>query len=258
MTAVKGKKIFTGKPCRRGHVCERYASTWDCIECLRHRNSLRPFRSRATGAKKGPPLGYPSANRGARYEAAQRGDKYYKLDRPCRRGHTGLYVTKTGCCVECLRLKDQRAYWKDPDKARAYARQQHSLKREKLAARAALDRATEPPEKRTARLERAKLKSREWRKSNPAKRTALAMAYKNQTRKSTPAWLTEDAFWMMDQAYELARERTKLFGFQWHVDHIVPLRGKNVSGLHVPWNLQVIPARVNQSKHNKFEAGSDA
>ncbi len=69
----------------------------------------------------------------------------------------------------------------------------------------------------------------------------------------TPKWLEEDDFWMIEQAYDLAALRTAQFGFPWHVDHKIPLRGNKVSGLHVPNNLQVIPAKQNQQKTNKFE-----
>jgi hypothetical protein len=67
----------------------------------------------------------------------------------------------------------------------------------------------------------------------------------------TPAWLTSDDHWMIEQAYELAAVRTKIFGFSWHVDHMLPLQGKFVSGLHVPTNLQVIPAVDNIRKGNR-------
>jgi 5-methylcytosine-specific restriction endonuclease McrA len=67
----------------------------------------------------------------------------------------------------------------------------------------------------------------------------------------TPLWLTVDDYWMIEQAYELAQIRTKMFGFDWHVDHIIPLQGKTVSGLHVPWNLQVIPGVENMRKGNR-------
>jgi len=82
--------------------------------------------------------------------------------------------------------------------------------------------------------------------ANAAKRRAIKM-------QRTPSWLTIDDHWIIKQAYELAALRTKMLGFVWHVDHIVPLQGNFVSGLHVPWNLQVIPAVENIAKHNKFE-----
>jgi hypothetical protein len=68
----------------------------------------------------------------------------------------------------------------------------------------------------------------------------------------TPSWLDEDDFWLMEQAYDIAAVRTKMFGFSWHVDHEIPLLGKFVSGLHVPTNLRVIPAKVNLCKSNKY------
>jgi len=74
--------------------------------------------------------------------------------------------------------------------------------------------------------------------------------------KRTPVWLTPDDHWIIEQAYELAAMRTKMFGFVWHVDHIVPLQGKLVSGLHAPNNLRVIPGVENVRKSNHFQVSA--
>jgi hypothetical protein len=95
-------------------------------------------------------------------------------------------------------------------------------------------------------VKKSKAKNPDVSRANVAKRRAARV-------NRTPAWLTEDDHWMMKQAYELAELRTKMFGFAWHVDHIIPLQGENVSGLHTPFNLQVIPWSDNVRKSNTFE-----
>jgi len=72
-----------------------------------------------------------------------------------------------------------------------------------------------------------------------------------------PAWLTPDHHQQMKDIYELAHDCTIMTGEVHTVDHIVPLCGFNVSGLHVPWNLQVLPADLNWSKARRH-FGPDA
>jgi hypothetical protein len=105
---------------------------------------------------------------------------------------------------------------------------------------------SENPELLREYVKKSKAKNPDVSRANVAKRRAARM-------KRTPVWLTEDDHWMMRQAYKLAELRTKIFGFVWHVDHIIPLQGENVSGLHTPNNLQVIPWAENISKGNSYQ-----
>jgi hypothetical protein len=93
-------------------------------------------------------------------------------------------------------------------------------------------------------------------KTNPTVYAVAAAKHRAAKLQRTPAWLDEDDYWVIAQAYELAALRTKLLGFSWHVDHIMPLKGKLISGLHVPSNLQVIPGLQNIAKNNRFEVAA--
>ena len=104
--------------------------------------------------------------------------------------------------------------------------------------------------------EKLKAIYREWADKNRDKVNAKWMQRYASKKNRTPSWLTDDEHWMIEQAYDIAAKRKQVFGFDWHVDHIIPLQGKTVSGLHVPWNLQVIPAKLNQQKSNKHEHSS--
>ena len=101
--------------------------------------------------------------------------------------------------------------------------------------------------------EKVRARSAAWKKSNMGKVIANTTKRKKYIRLRTPNWLTKNDHWIMEQAYDLALLRTKMFGFKWVVDHVIPLNGKNVSGLHTPYNLQVIPEIENLNKSNRFE-----
>lgn len=86
----------------------------------------------------------------------------------------------------------------------------------------------------------------------PEKEKAKSAARRKRTKQATPHWLSSDDLWIIEEAYHLSFLREKMTGIKWHVDHIVPLKNKQVCGLHVPWNIQVIPAKENLKKWNKY------
>jgi hypothetical protein len=94
--------------------------------------------------------------------------------------------------------------------------------------------------------------SRNTRQKNAARIQANKAKYRADKRKRTPKWVDSEELWLIKEVYDLAIKRTKLFGFSWHVDHIIPLNGKKVSGLHVINNLQVIPGKANLLKNNNY------
>jgi hypothetical protein len=91
-----------------------------------------------------------------------------------------------------------------------------------------------------------------YRNKRQSVRTALQVKRKTAKLQRTPSWLTDSDLLYIQCLYQVASMRTKETGYAWHVDHIIPLQGRTVSGLHVPSNLRVIPATENLQKSNKY------
>lgn len=97
--------------------------------------------------------------------------------------------------------------------------------------------------------EECREKNKQWTSRNPGKIRAKNGKRRAAELASVPLWADLNA---IKQIYKRAVDLTNETGIKYHVDHIIPLQGKLVSGLHVENNLQVITAAENMSKHNKF------
>ena len=92
-----------------------------------------------------------------------------------------------------------------------------------------------------------------WQQNNKDKRKAAKAKRRAAKLQRTPSWLTKEALDKIKDIYKMAYRRSQIEGIEYQVDHIIPLQGKKVSGLHVPNNLQVMSAKENRSKLNKYE-----
>jgi len=71
-------------------------------------------------------------------------------------------------------------------------------------------------------------------------------------RAATPGWFGEFDRFVIEEAHAAARRRTAANGFEWEVDHMVPLKCPTACGLHVAANIQVIPKAANRAKANRL------
>lgn len=91
-----------------------------------------------------------------------------------------------------------------------------------------------------------------WQKHNPSKVCGIASKRRAAKLNRTPKWLTTEHFEQIADIYKMAKELETIFPWKQHIDHIVPLQNTIVSGLHVPWNLQILSAKMNYEKGNIF------
>ena len=149
-------------------------------------------------------------------QAILKGEKTYFTGKPCKHGHIAPQTVHSSGCVECRRIA-RRAYGKLP----------HMTAKDKI-------------------------RIAEWKKKPHNKPKVAASTRKRQAAQlqRTPAW--DSYAHLIVAKYQLAAMLSQASGTQHHVDHIIPLQGRKVSGLHVFSNLRVIPGSDNAKKSNKF------
>lgn len=163
-------------------------------------------------------------------------------------------------CKECCRAKYKVYFDNNRDSVLAKSREYYANNTEKCNA-ATKRWGDHNPDRSKARYvrynRRHETKIREYRRrhrlQNMAADAAKTARRRSAKRDATPSWLTDQHILEILEFYKRAERLTVETGVKYHVDHIVPLRGKLVRGLHVPWNLQVISAADNLRKRNHFE-----
>lgn len=185
-------------------------------------------------------------------EAISLGLDRFFTGKPCKNGHIDFrYAKGDSPCLQCCRDRDTRNIWR---------------RRERYAENADTHRALDKARYRGERAATARETSRQWAADNYRRvienvrnwrRTEKGKAYIKElsrsrgkrVRQATPEWVDGKA---IAEIYRDAARIQQETGVEHHVDHIEPLNGTHSCGLHVPWNLQIIPATENLKKGNRI------
>jgi len=223
-------RYFTGDPCKHGHIAERMVSNHTCVICVEV--NKRRYRAKHPERGKNYSKQYNSDHKeqiiayGKRYRAQnaevlkQRWKTWYEANKDWWVRHN--YINNQEAILE----RSKRYGANNPKEIRARNKKYYHANKEKEATR-----------------------TRKYRKDNPGIINALCMKRHTDKLKRTPAWADLDA---IKTVYQSAQALTKITGITYSVDHIIPLRGKLVSGLHVESNLQLMPLSGNINKSNRF------
>jgi len=199
-----------------------------------------------------------------RDEAQARKLKRYFTGKPCRHGHAAeRFVSSFGCVVCALarnQTEEKRAYlrrWYDTDRTTPEGR----IKRNEISARwraehpeqfkeinkawcvANPDKVLAKNKRRIEKRDQYNVAHREWLKQNPGYMTQHAIRRKKLIdHQQTPPWA--------DRVKIADIYANRPAGY--HVDHIVPLKGRTVCGLHCEANLTYLPGVENNNKYNNW------
>jgi hypothetical protein len=150
------------------------------------------------------------------------------------------------------RLNEAKREWckANSDKVKASAKKSYFANRERRLHVAKVYASGHKEDKRDY--------DRQYRENNQGKRLAWSRRRELSKTSRAPTWLTDNDLQYMADLYTNCREAEEVFGdvgldIKFHVDHIYPLQGDLVSGLHTPLNLQILSANENIVKSNYYD-----
>lgn len=175
--------------------------------------------------------------------ARERGDEFYFTGRPCKHGHNAKRRTKDAICQECaaLRVQANKEYYRDymRQKRSAMSPEEREAARVEWAQRQREGRVKDPEKFRA----RERIHGRLKRQRYPERKLAETRARQAARMQRTPPWAD----------LKVIREFYENCPLGHEVDHVVPLRAKLASGLHVIDNLQYLTKEENRLKGNRFD-----
>lgn len=144
-------------------------------------------------------------------------------------------------CLRCVTEKDQNLFYKNKARSTGYDQYCKKCRLEYTAKWA----------KTITGFSCRKKARRAFYLNNKDYELAKSRQWRGGKKNGTPPWLSKEQLEQIEYVYALARDCRVTTGEPYEVDHIVPIRGDNVCGLHVPWNLQILPKDLNASKGNR-------
>lgn len=210
-----------------------------------------------------------------RKQALAEGKRYYNTGAVCTRGHTGDRYVCSGDCVECAVARANRRYAAKKEEVLLQSKERYAADPEKVkrqVAKRRLDNPEQVKQEKRREYERHRkayiLRGRDWTKKNPEKAkqcvknwcrnnpdkvSQYSVTRRMRLNHRSPSWVTESEENLIANVYREARQLSQKTGIRHQVDHIIPLNGSRVSGLHVLGNLQILTAVDNRAKWNNFQ-----